>query len=91
MTDRTAVIKLYDTKFQEFVRSETSKEVNIHYLNYNAQMKRVSSEAEEAYVKYSGKSLGRDKDPQFFNFQKDKYATVWFIRMACEIWGGGGG
>ena len=45
------------------------------------------SEAEEIYVRDSGERLGRDKDPQFSNFQKEKSATVRLIRMACEILG----
>ena len=95
MTDRASAMKLYDKKFQEFVASETGKDVNIHFLNCNAHFllgmsthcEKALSEAEEKYVKDRGDVLGRDKDSQFSTFQKEKSATVRFIRMACEILG----
>ena len=95
MTDRVAVMKSYDKKLEEFLKSQVGQDITLHFLHCNAHCLLAFSRAcdvalktaEKDVVSASGKGLGRDQQPCFARFSKTETATSRLIRTASDICG----
>ena len=89
MTDRAAVMKCYDKKLEEFLKSQLGQDATLHFLHCNAHCLLGFSRACDIALKTieDDTILGRDKDPRFQRFKKTETSTARVIRMTSDITG----
>ena len=89
MTDRAAVMKCYDKKLKEFLKSQLGQDATLHFLHCNTHCSLGFSWACDIALKTieDNTVLGRDKDPRFQRFKKTETATARVIRMTSDITG----
>ena len=91
MTDRAAVMKAFDKKLEDYLKTTLGQDAKVHFLHCNAHcLLGFSRACEQALcaveADITGK-LGRDKDPRFARFNKAESAAARLIRTASDICG----
>ena len=96
MTDRAAAMKLFASKFKDFVKSELGCDVRVHVLNCNAHFllglssacEKAAMSAETEITSSVGHVFGRDQHSQFKQYSKtQESAASRVIRITCDILG----
>ena len=92
MTDSAAVMKLFASIFEDFLKSSWGITTQVHFLHCNAHfLLAMGSGCDKALLsieKEADEPLRRDKNERLTQFSKEsETATTRLIRLACDFLG----